>query len=136
MLMAKDGYFNWSNRMNKLFKKQQDLQELLTTGEPDGEYVGDLCGQIRNMAFYLNQEVVELIEEIAGSRDINKPWKNSYIDLYLKETDLTDKVRSEAIDVLKFAMNICLLAGITPENITEEFNKVHQRCIERYENGY
>lgn len=122
--------------MNKLFKLQQELQELLTTGEPDGEYVGNLCEQIRNMAFYLNQEVVELIEEIAGSRDINKPWKTSYVDLYMQETDLTDKVRSEAIDVLKFAMNICLLAGITPDNVNEEFSKVHQRCIERYENGY
>lgn len=122
--------------MNNLFKKQQELQELLTTGEPDGEYVGNLCEQIRNMSFYLNQEVVELIEEIAGSRDINKPWKSSYTDLYLRETDITDKVKSEAIDVLKFAMNICLLAGITPENVAEEFNKVHKRCIERYENGY
>jgi NTP pyrophosphatase (non-canonical NTP hydrolase) len=122
--------------MNKLFKQQQDLQSLLTTGEPDGEYVGNLCEQIRNMAFYLNQEVVELIEEIAGSRDINKPWKTAYTDLYMKETDITDKVRSEAIDVLKFAMNICLLAGITPENVDEEFNKVNDRCIERYENGY
>lgn len=122
--------------MNKLFKKQQELQALLTTGETDGDYVGNLCEQIRNMSFYLNQEVVELIEEIAGSRDINKPWKSSYTDLYMKETDITDKVRSEAIDVLKFAMNICLLAGITPENIDEEFDKVDKRCIERYENGY
>lgn len=122
--------------MNNLFKKQQELQLLLTTDDGDGEFVGTLCDKIRSMAFYLNQEVVELIEEIADSRDINKPWKASYVDLYMKETDLTDKVRSEAIDVLKFAMNIALLAGITPENIDEEFDKVHDRNLERIENGY
>lgn len=123
--------------MNKLFKKQQELQELYATDDSYNiEYVGQLCEQIRNMQLFLTQEVDELVEEIAGSRDINKPWKSNYQYIYLSEIDLTSKVKSEAIDVLKFAMNICLLAGITPDNIESEFDKVHKRCIERYENGY
>jgi len=121
--------------MNELFKKQQELQELLDDNSTIN-CTGALCDRIRSMAFFLSQEVVELIEELAGSRDINKPWKSDFPIVYMQDVVITDKVRSEAMDVLKFAMNICLLAGITPENIDEEFNKVNDRCIERYENDY
>lgn len=100
------------------------------------EFVGELCDKIHSMAFYLNQEVVELTEEIAGSRDINKPWKVSHEEIYMREIDLTDKVKSEAIDVLKFALNICILSGIDETNIDAEFDKVHLRCLERLANGY
>lgn len=120
--------------MNELFRKQATLQELLNEGSSD--YVGDLCHKIKNMAFFLNQEVVELVEEIAGTRDINKPWKANYNNIYHKHVEITDKVRSEAIDVLKFAMNICLLAGITPENVDKEFDQVHKRNVRRIDDGY
>ena len=123
--------------MNEILKKQQELQALLATDHEDEiEYVGQLCDQIRNMSYFLNQEVTELMEAIAGSRDINKPWKTSYPSVYCTEIDITDEVKSEAMDVFKFALNICLLAGITPDNVEEEFNKVHQKCLDRYHNGY
>ena len=121
--------------MNLILKKQQELQDTLAGGMTPMSS-GSLCSDVRDMAFFLNQEVIELIEEIGGSRDINKPWKEGFNDLYSAEINITDKVRSEAIDVLKFCLNICLLAGITPENIKEEFDKVHKRNLQRIEDGY
>lgn len=122
--------------MNKILKKQADLQKLLSTDENSVVHTGVLCDNILRHARYLDQEIIELVEEIAGSRDILKPWKQDFCSVYAKPIVITDKVRSEAIDVLKFALNICLMAGITPENIDEEFEKVNQRCIDRYNNGY
>lgn len=121
--------------MNKLFKAQQMLQMIIKP-ESNHTMTGQLCEEILQTAFYLNQEVVELVEELGGGRDINKPWKNGYLGLYETPICITSKVRSEAIDVLKFAMNICLMAGITPENIDAEFLKVHEKNLYRIDNGY
>lgn len=121
--------------MNKLLESQRVLQLRLNTNKP--LTIGELCDDIKDMGFYLNQEVVELIEEIAGSRDISKPWKQGYRELYSRPIlTHSDKVRSEAIDVLKFALNICLMAGITPNNIEEEFYKVNDRNEQRIDDGY
>lgn len=122
--------------MNKILKKQAELQELLLIDGDVPEYTGELCDKILKTARFLDQEIVELVEEIACSRDILKPWKQNFGHVYTKPIAITDKVRSEAIDVLKFALNICLMAGITPENIDAEFNKVNNRCIDRHNNGY
>lgn len=121
--------------MNRLFKLQQKLQTIIKP-ETNHAMVGQLCEEILQTAFYLNQEVVELVEELGGGRDINKPWKSNYLSLYEAPVCITSKVKSEAIDVLKFAMNICLLAGITPENIEAEFLKVHEKNLYRIDNGY
>jgi len=120
--------------MDNLFKLQQESQEMLDAQKPMN--VGELCNNIRDMAFFMNQEVVELIEEIAGDRDINKPWKTTHANLFIQPIVLDDKVKSEAIDMLKFAMNICLMAGITPENVDEEFTKVHTKVLNRILDGY
>lgn len=120
--------------MNIILKKQLQLQEALNVKH--SKVVGELCDEIKDTALFLNQEVIELIEEIAGSRDILKPWKNSYQDLYINDVNITNKVKEEAIDVLCFAMNICLMSGITPENIDEEYSKVYSKNISRLYNGY
>jgi len=122
--------------MNLILKKQQELQKTLSHLDDSVVAVGTLCNDIREMNFFLNQEVVELIEEIAGTRDINKPWKECFMEVHEQDIEITDKVRSEAIDVLKFCLNICLLAGITPENINEEFDKVHDLNLKRIVDGY
>lgn len=121
--------------MNTLFKKQEELQAILNADEPNAMNAGGLCNEIRSMAFFLNQEVVELIEEIGG-KDINKPWKVDYTNQFIRRANITPAVKSEAIDVLKFAMNICLKAGIDSDNIDEEFNKVHTKNLKRIKDGY
>ena len=120
--------------MNKLLSKQLRLQQDL------GEcriYTcnGHLCDDIRDISYFLNREVVELIDEIGGP-NICKPWKVNYSAAYITPTEITPAVRSEAIDMLKFALNICLKAGITPENLDEEFDKVHEKNLRRIKNGY
>lgn len=105
---------------------------LLGSDEITNEY---LCKYIRDMSFYLHQEVVELVEEIGG-KDILKPWKEGFKQVASKPPVITDKVRSEAMDVLSFCLNICLAAGITPNNILEEYMKVWNKNIDRQNNSY
>ena len=121
--------------MKTILAKQLELQQKLQANL-NNNLVGDLCGNIKDTNFFLNQEIIELIEEIAGSRDILKPWKSNYTSIYYRPVVLTDKVKEEAIDVLCFAMNICLMAGITPENVEYEYGKVYAKNIARIENGY
>lgn len=120
--------------MELFFKDQIELQRKLNVVSP--LTVGQLSSDIKEMNFFLNQEVVELVEEIAGTRTINKPWKSSYSEVSEQPIVITDAVRSEAIDVLKFAMNICIMAGITADNVEEEFYKVHDKNIRRIKDGY
>ena len=121
--------------MKTILAKQLELQQKLQANL-NNNLVGSLCGNIKDTNFFLNQEIIELIEEIAGSRDILKPWKSNYRSIHCRRVVLTDKVKEEAIDVLCFAMNICLMAGITPDNIEDEYNKVYKKNIDRLIDGY
>lgn len=124
--------------MNKVFAAQQAVRAMIMNkqGEINATCTGELCEKIKEMQFYLNQEVVELVEEIGGGRDINKPWKEGHAYLYNSPMSITDHVKSEAMDVLAFAMNICILAGITAENINEEFFKIYAKNVKRVRDGY
>lgn len=125
--------------MNEIFKKQLDLQNLiaLNTGRVERPINrGQLVDYIKDQAFYLNSEILELMEAVGGSRDILKPWKASY-GYYAYRDDFREEVsKSEAIDMLCFAMNICLAVGVTPDNIDEEYDKVWQKNIKRQQDGY
>lgn len=121
--------------MNSILLKQQFLQRSFGNDNNDLT-VGDVCTDILAMKEYLGQEITELVEEVAGSRTILKPWKKGYTDLYEQPFISTDKVKEEAIDALCFAMNICLLAGITPDNVDEEYSKVFNKNINRIKIGY
>jgi NTP pyrophosphatase (non-canonical NTP hydrolase) len=124
--------------MNKVFAAQQAVRTMIIEkqNELPASNTGELCEQIKAMSFYLSQEVVELVEEIGGGRDINKPWKVNYTKLSQAPIIITDHIKSEAMDVLAFAMNICILAGITSENIEEEYFKVYYKNVKRVNDGY
>ena len=124
--------------MNDIMHKQMHLRKLIMqkTNELEPRHAGAVCTLIKDMNFYLSQEVVELVEEIGGGRDINKPWKTTHKALHEAPINITEHIKGEAMDVLAFCLNICILAGITDENIDEEFDKVYQKNIKRVQDGY
>lgn len=133
--------------MKDILEKQLELQKLIAIthrqklddpstfdGHIDNKTV---CDYIKDQSFFMSGEVTELMIEVGnGDRSILKPWSTRHADLANRIFVSTPDVKSEAIDMLCFCMNICLAAGITPENIEVEFYKVWQKNIDRQMNGY
>jgi hypothetical protein len=131
--------------MNSILRKQQELQKLIAEKQntpeiniSDYPFVpsGVLCEHIKSHAFSMQEEVVELLIAIGGDKAILKPWSKKYSALCNKDFISTPNVRSEAIDMLCFCLNICLAVGITPDNINLEYNKVHDKNVARQNIGY
>jgi NTP pyrophosphatase (non-canonical NTP hydrolase) len=131
--------------MNKILGQQRLLlkriakhhgQEHNPTAIP-GITNGAIVQYIKDQAFFLSEEVTEIMLAIGEEdRAILKPWSVKHKDIVNKEFESTDAVRSEAIDMLCFCMNICIAVGLRPETIEKEYNKVLQKNIHRQENGY
>jgi len=120
--------------MNNIFKKQAELQSgFVKAGMidpsriPKWKTVGEALDYIREMLYFMHEEVTELMNEIGGGRDAVKPWSSHYEESRKKQFVPTDHVKSEAIDMLCFAINICLAAGVSPDIIEEEYDKVHAK---------
>lgn len=103
---------------------------------PEQPTKGDVVKYIKEHSFFMNQEVVELMQQIGCGNTVLKPWKQSHLAVCQEEAIIDDDVKSEAIDMLCFCLNICLAAGITPENIDAEYDKVWLKNISRQQNGY
>lgn len=132
--------------MNYILKKQSQFLKILAENQPDAmhnpsTYIyltnGDVVEYIKNHAYYLNEEINELILAIGGEdRAILKPWSSRHAAIAEKFFESTDKVKEEAIDMLCFCMNICLAVGLTPENVYEEYIKKWQENCDRQKRGY
>lgn len=125
--------------MKSILEKQAQLQTNFYDLKAQSVNPSDLPGStklsvvdyIKEMHFFMNEEVTELLEEVAGSRNSLKPWLKEHDSLkedrYVPDGDS----KSEAIDVLCFCMNILLAAGITHENIDAEYDKVYDKIKRR-----
>lgn len=130
--------------MNNILQLQKTLQFAIANNNIGNvitiDYIPsklDVARFIQEQLAHLQFEVGELLEEIGdGSMSIVKPWSTRQ-EIFAKQQFTTnDRIKSEAIDVLCFCLNILLAAGITPENIEEEFNKVWNKNIKRQQEGY
>lgn len=133
--------------MNKLFKAQEELQlRMSRLGKVDARVaivgiksactVGEKYDFINMTRFHLNEEVTELLEALtdSNSRDIHKPWKSGYEALRGAPFESTVDVREEALDMLLFAMNICVAVGVDSSNIDYECSRVHAKVNGRLDN--
>ncbi len=129
---------------SNIFYLQEQLQRLIAERTNDntvmiGEQsptIGEMRDYLLKQSFYLQLEVIELIESIAGSNDVMKPWKQSYADIGNVKFETSDAIKSEAIDMLCFCINMCLAVGITKDNVLHEYSKVFNKNTERQLNGY
>lgn len=132
--------------MNTIIKKQKELLELIASThkraiEDPSSFnslpVRYLLGYVKDQASFLNLEITEILLAMGNDdRAILKPWSVKHKVLANATFVSTDEIKSEAIDMLCFCLNICLAVGITPENIENEYDKVWQKNIERQQNGY
>lgn len=130
--------------MNEILKKQLQLLNLVAQNTtdlhpcfmPEQPSKGDVVKYIKEHSFFMNQEVVELMKQIGRGNAVLKPWKQSHLAVCQEEAIIDDFVKSEAIDMLCFCLNICLAAGITPENIEAEYDKVWLKNMCRQNSGY
>jgi hypothetical protein len=131
--------------MRQILAMQLELQQLIASksnkidhspyANEGGLTNGDMVHYIKDQAYFLQQEITELAEEFGG-KDVLKPWKANYVNVTSAIASVTNQTKSEAIDALCFCMNICLAAGITPENIMDEYSKVWLKNINRQHDGY
>jgi hypothetical protein len=127
--------------MNEILKMHSELQKnyselkhynVSNPSELDGQPLGVAYDYIKEMSFYLINELDELMIAVGkGSNQIHKPWSSKNKLLRSEEYISSEDVREEAIDALCFMMNIMLAAGITPENIYESYKKVYDKNISR-----
>ena len=122
--------------MNQILDHQRKLQHLYGMDPSNLASVGDQYSYIKDTLFYLQEEVSELLEALGnGSRDIHKPWSINQAKILNRTANQSNTVKSEAIDMLCFTLNICLAAGITPDNIDMEYKKVLTKNLDRINSG-
>jgi len=116
--------------MDEIFARQAALQSAYADKtkmlDPSTSLanVGDALDYIKSMQSFANMELEELLIEIGGSTKALKPWSSEYGALRARQYSSTSTVRSEAIDFLCFAINICLAAGVTKDNLSDEYAAV------------
>lgn len=130
--------------MNNIIKKQIGIQKLLAKAMLAGYVtpphykhvtVGSKYDTISKMQVFLSQEIDELLIAIGdGTRNIHKPWKASCTEIRGEIFKSNKEIKGEAIDVLCFALNICIAAGIDENNIELEYDKVCNKIIRRIDN--
>ena len=118
--------------MKNIIAKQKELQKLIfgdrvTSINPliDNCNVGFKYDGINQLSFFMHEEITELMEALGNStRDTHKPWRKSCHILRKQSYASTDEIKEEAIDMLCFALNICLAVGIDENNIDDTYEKV------------
>jgi hypothetical protein len=121
-----------------IFAKQEALQKryasMMNIQDPGvlpGNNAYAAVMYIRAMQGFANDEINEILVEIAGSPQNLKPWTKGWKPAMGAKYTPTDKTRLEAIDFLCFAINICLASGLTPQNVEEFYDVVHKKNVER-----
>jgi len=133
--------------MNNILHKQKEFLKILAhkkkdrlKHDPSSKVFitkGQIVAYIKEQSFFMGEEINELILAIGDNdRAILKPWQINHFKLANERFQPSDAVKEEAIDMLCFCMNICLAAGLTPENIAEEYEKKWLENISRQERGY
>lgn len=131
--------------MNDVFRKQAYLQHIISNKENypykaldnTDVTVGEVYDYIKDMAFFLSQEAIELLESLANdNRNIHKPWTSNNAALRSMQFETNDNIKSEAIDMLCFCINMCLRVGVNAENIAQEYGKVYDKIVHRVETNY
>lgn len=112
------------DKLERIFEEQHDLQLVMPSGDPallDGDARADF---IRWNAYALEDEIHEATAETGW-----KPWASSrHIN--------HEQYKNELVDALHFFVNLCLVGGITADELFIGYlakrNKNERRQLEGY----
>lgn len=107
------------DKLNEIFELQEKLQERL--GINIKSFDLELY-KINHLA--LENELHEALRETPW-----KPWKK-------QQTLNNDNLKKELIDALHFFVNLCLLAGMTADDVFNEYTNKNKENHKRQEEDY
>lgn len=117
-----------SDMLAEMFRRQAKLQRVM---RPKREFPSadetELMAQVREQTLSLIAEIIEALEKTAW-----KPWLTEMPHNPLPYTPFF----KEMVDALHFFINLCLLAGITPENLYAGYIRKNEINHMRQRNGY
>lgn len=113
------------DKLENLFFTQEQFMKQLKI-----EYPVDLdtwIGQqeVRMVMFFLTQEIFEAAEWMK-----NKPWRQTTTPLD------KDKFMEEIADVLHFFLELCIIVGLTPDDLVHLYQVKMRENYDRQKRGY
>jgi len=119
-----DGQLGVDDRLATMFELQRSMQEKNFGADPY-----QLSGEQR-LQFYKDMHIA-LIDELHEALDEMgwKPWATSK---HFNE----EAVQGELVDAFHFFMNLCMTAGMTPEDLFVKYYRKRTKNIKRQEEGY
>lgn len=120
-----------ADKLEKAFSLQREFMDLLVENDKLPEYPVDLTTKPGQRL--IKETVWNMVEELAEAsftlkNRMHKLSDDSQLDFphYLEELG----------DAFAFFMEVCLLSGITAEQLYDEFRRKNQTVRERLRNGY
>lgn len=105
------------SELKEMFDKQIKFQKRLNSDIESQEF----------KTMMILSSIDELMEALRET-----PWKNWKKNQQYNQ----EKFKEELVDVLHFFINLCLSAGLTPEELTERFMNKNKENNKRQDDGY
>lgn len=113
------------DRLGEMFELQGDLQRNTYGSHPaDIEDPVERIQFFKDMHIAITDEMHEALNEIGW-----KPWATSK---HFNE----DAVKGELVDAFHFFMNLCMAAGMTPDELYNRYKAKRLKNIQRQKDGY
>jgi dimeric dUTPase (all-alpha-NTP-PPase superfamily) len=113
-----------ADRLQAMFDAQQKLQAMYNGYDLDNQTQDDRIENIKLNVLALTDELHEALNETGW-----KPWATSR---HINE----DALKNELIDAWHFFMNLCLHAGLTPDELFKRYAEKRAINVQRQIDGY
>lgn len=120
-----------SDRLEEIFTKQTEFMELLRQNDRMPEWPIDLTTKPGQRL--IKETVWNLVEELAEASFTLKNRMHRLTDARLIDEE---HYREELGDAFAFFVEICILSGISPEDLHREYVRKNAVVKERLERGY
>lgn len=122
---------NSTDMLEDMFEKQVELMKILRDADKLPEWPVDLTSKpgqriIKETIYYMFEELAE-----ASFTLRNKMHRISDV----RSIDI-DHYKEELSDALAFFLEVCVMSGISPKELHEQFVKKNSIVQERIKNGY
>lgn len=117
--------------LEQIYSKQFELQKKLGTIDKFKESPAMRQQYINQMILALHEEAVEIMRETAYKNPDYVPFGWKKHQEYNEE-----KFKEEIIDIIHFVLNLCIVAGMGPDEIYNKFMEKNKENGKRKDDGY